>query len=138
MGGTEKVSRLAVVNCTVFFSGAYRLRQMTVNQMQKLREGFRDHLDQKARLMILMTRRDQSAGGVLGVLEKIPWKDLLMLKSGGQCCAQETVQKTNIEIPCRWGKPQINPGGCKHVSGLAGAGSLGQLLHLCRIHFAPS
>lgn len=58
---------------------------MTVNQMQKLREGFRDHLDQKARLMIPMMRRDQSAGGVLGVLEKILWKDLLMLKSGGQC-----------------------------------------------------
>lgn len=56
---------------------------MTVNQMQKLREGFRGHLDQKVKLMILMTRRDQSAGDVLEVLEKILWKDLLMLKSGG-------------------------------------------------------
>lgn len=58
---------------------------MTVNQMQKLREDFKDHLDQKARLMIPMMTSDQSAGGVLGVLEKILWKDLLMLKSGGQC-----------------------------------------------------
>lgn len=84
MAGTEKVGRLAVVNCALF-SGTYRLRQMTVNQMQKLREDFRDHLDQKVRLMIPMMRSDQNAGGVLGVLEKILWKDLLMLKSGGQC-----------------------------------------------------
>lgn len=70
---------------------------MTVNRMRKLREGFRDHLDQKARLMTPMTRRDQSAGDVLGVLEKIPWKDLLMLKSGGQC--EHKRQLTKIQKP---------------------------------------
>lgn len=58
---------------------------MIVNQMQRLREGFRDHRGQKVRLMILMMRRDQSAVDVLGAFERILWKDLLMLKSGGQC-----------------------------------------------------
>lgn len=58
---------------------------MTVNRMQRLREGFKDHRGQKVRLMIPMMRRDQSAVDVPGVLEKILWKDLLMLKSGGQC-----------------------------------------------------
>lgn len=66
---------------------------MTVNLMQRPREGFRDHLDQKARLTTPTTRRDPSAGDALGVSEKTLWKDLLMLKSGGQCWAQETENK---------------------------------------------
>lgn len=110
---------------------------MTANRMQKPREGFRDHLDQKARLTTPMMRRDQSAGDVLGVLEKIPWKDLLMLKSGGQCEHKRQLRK--IQKPhAGVEKPKLIQEifSYKHISGLGEAVSLGQLLHFCIIQFA--